>query len=60
MLVWFVYMTQYQRATAQSCAAVLSRNKIAGVTYYKQVRWYGKCGMQNAPEDKNSWKLHFC
>jgi len=32
MLVWFVYATKSQRATAQSHAATLSRDKIAGVT----------------------------
>jgi len=29
MLVWFVYATEWQRATAQSHAATLSRDKLA-------------------------------
>ena len=32
MLVWFVYATKSPRATAQSHAATLSRDKIAGLS----------------------------
>ena len=32
MLVWFVYATKSQRATAQSHAATLSRDIIAGLS----------------------------
>jgi len=51
MFVWFVYETELQRATAQSHAAILSCDKIAGVTSVLKV----SSPYHRDPSDATRW-----